>query len=50
MDKEFSEGFMRDLADLLDICEKDKTDNVELTFDTERAILTVDFSFKIEKK
>ena len=29
MEKEFSEGFMQDLADLLQYCMENKTDSVE---------------------
>ena len=32
MDKDFSEGFMHDIADLLEECGKHKTDNVDITF------------------
>lgn len=32
MEKEFSEGFLHDLADLLDYCKDNKTDNIDLHF------------------
>ena len=31
MDKDFSEGFMHDVADLLEYCAENNTDNVDLT-------------------
>lgn len=33
MDKKFSEGFMHDIADLLEICSGGNTDTIELSFD-----------------
>lgn len=32
MDKDFSEGFMLDIADLLECCVENNTDNVDLIF------------------
>lgn len=48
MDKEFSEGFMQDLADLLELCMKNKTDSMELDFDYSGKHLKVDISFSVE--
>lgn len=47
MDKEFTEGFMHDLADLLESCMKNKTDNVDLTFDINNVNLCVNITFSI---
>ncbi len=32
MEKEFSEGFLHDLADLMDYCVDNNTDNIDLHF------------------
>lgn len=32
MEKEFSEGFLHDLADLMDYCKDNKTDSIDLHF------------------
>lgn len=48
MDKEFSEGFMHDVADLMEVCKENNTDNVNLVFtvgDNELNI-NITFSFK----
>lgn len=48
MDKEFSDGFMQDLAYLLELCMKNKTDSMELDFDYSGLHLKVDISFSVE--
>lgn len=49
MDKDFSEGFMRDIADLLEYCVENKTDSLELNFDINGTELQVDIAFSIRK-
>lgn len=41
MDKDFSESFMHDIAELLDFCKESKTDNVDLKFAFEDLELNV---------
>lgn len=45
MNKEFSEGFMHDIADLLTYCMENKTDSLELNFDINGKELKVDITF-----
>lgn len=45
--KEFSNGFMQDLADLLEFCMKNKTDSMELDFDYGGKHLKVDITFSV---
>ena len=47
MKKEFSEGFMHDLADLLQTCSENKTDNVDLTFEIAGCLLGVNITFSV---
>jgi hypothetical protein len=47
-EKDFSDGFVKDLADLLEFCMKNKTDSTELTFDYGGNRLKVDITFSIE--
>lgn len=49
MDKKFSEGFMQDIADLLELCSENKTDGMELYFDINGNALKVDITFEIKK-
>lgn len=49
MDKEFSEGFMQDIADLLEFCLENKTDGMELCFDINGNALKIDITFEIKK-
>ena len=49
MEKEFSEGFMQDLADLLQYCMENKTDSVELGFDYRKSHLQVDITFSVKE-
>ena len=47
MEKEFSEDFMQDLADLLQYCMENKTDSVKLGFDYDKTYLQVDITFSV---
>jgi len=49
MDKEFSEGFMHDIADLLELCSENKTDSTELYFNINGNTLKIDITFEIMK-
>lgn len=49
MNKKFSEGFMHDMADLLEVCMKEKTDTVGLDFDINGNQLNVEITFSIKK-
>ena len=52
MEKEFSEGFLHDLADLLDYCKDNKTDNIDLhfVFGSKRLKMNIIFSIDDEDK
>ena len=50
MDKEFSEGFLHDLADLLDMCSKGDTNTISLSFDINGRQLNVEMTFSLENK
>ena len=45
MDKDFSEGFMHDIADLLEYCAENNTDNVDLTFTFGNKELNLNITF-----
>ena len=47
MNKEFSEGFMQDIADLLELCMKNKTNNIELNFNINGRELNMDITFSV---
>ena len=49
MDKDFSEGFMHDIADLLECCKENNTDNVGLKFTFEDLELKVNITFSIKQ-
>ena len=49
MDRIFSVGFMNDIADLLERCKENNTDNVELEFTFEDLELIVDITFSIKQ-
>ena len=49
MDKNFSNGFMQDIADLLEACMENKTDNVDLDFEINGIHLGVNITFSIRK-
>ena len=48
--KDFSEGFMHDIADLLELCMKNQTDNIGLTFEINGKVLDLDITFSVSKK
>ena len=48
MDKEFSEGFLHDLADLLDYCKDNKTDSIDLHFAFGNKRLKMNIVFSID--
>lgn len=47
-EKEFSEGFMHDIADLLDMCVAGGTDSIELKFNVNNKTLRIDITFSID--
>ena len=47
MDKDFSEGFTHDIADLLELCKENNTDNVELSFNFGDKVLNVNITFSV---
>ncbi|GAA6478041.1 hypothetical protein K250101E9_08040 [Enterocloster aldenensis] len=49
MDKDFSEGFMHDVADLLEYCAENNTDNVDLIFTFGDKELNVNVTFSIKQ-
>lgn len=48
MGKEFSEEFKHDIADLLDICKENKTDNITISMDYGCITLEVDMTFRVK--
>ena len=48
MTKEFSDGFMHDIADLLEMCRDRNTDNIELFFDINDKTLNLKMIFSVE--
>lgn len=50
MNKDFSDGFMQDLASLLEYCAENKTDFLELHFNINGTELNVDMMFSVVKK
>lgn len=48
MDKKFSEGFLRDLGDVLQLCMDGNTDSITLQFEVNGKQLTVDMTFYVE--
>lgn len=49
MDKDFSEGFMHDVADLLKCCKKNNTDNVNLVFTIGDKELNMNITFSVKQ-
>lgn len=47
MDKEFSDGFMQDIADLLEFCLETKQDNLELVFGVDDNTLKINIAFEV---
>ena len=50
MDKEFSNEFMQELANLLEYCAENKTDSLELHFNINGTELKVDMTFSVVKE
>lgn len=50
MEKEFSREFQQGLADILEMCIENKTDNCVITLDYGDAELTVEIVFSAKKK
>ena len=48
MDKNFSEGFIHDIADLMLICVDKDTDNLAIELDINGKTLEIEISFKIK--
>ena len=49
MNREFSDGFMQDIAELLELCANNETDGVELTFNIKGKALTLDLTFTVNE-
>ncbi len=49
MNKELSQGFMNDMADLLEVCVKGNTDTIELDFNINGTQLNVEITFSIKE-
>ena len=49
MNKEFSEGFMQDIAELLELCADNEIDGVELDFNINGKTLTLDLTFSVRE-
>lgn len=47
MNKEFSEDFMNNMMDLLEMCVKNNTDNVDLLFDINGKKLNMHITFSV---
>ena len=50
MEKEFSEGFLHDLADLMDYCKDNKTDSIDLHFIFGNKRLKMNIVFSIDEE
>lgn len=48
MEYDFSEGFMTDIAKLMNECVKENTDGCSLEFDINGKTLLVEFNFKVK--
>lgn len=46
LDKNFSQDFMNDLVDVIEVCMKNNTDNIQMEFDIGGNTLLVDMTFK----
>lgn len=49
MNKKFSDGFMQDLADLLEICVNNGTDSIDLGFEINGQRLNAAIIFSVEE-
>ena len=47
-EKDVSEGFLHDIADLIDMCSKEGTDNIELTFEAAGKKLCIEMTFSLK--
>ena len=50
MEKAFSPGFQNDIADLLDLCMENKTDNLTIDLEYPTGVLEVDLTFRVIPK
>lgn len=50
MEKAFSPGFQHDIADLLDLCMENKTDNLTIDLEYPTGVLEVDLTFRVIPK
>lgn len=48
METSFSEGFLHDIADLLELCMKNDTDNLEIRLPINGKTLKVEIAFSID--
>lgn len=48
--KEFSPGFQHDVADLLEMCMDNQTDNITIDMEYPKGILEIDMTFKVIPK
>lgn len=49
MDKKFSEGFLHDIVDLMEMCKENNTDNVDLTYSFDDYELNVNITFSVKQ-
>ena len=49
-EKEFTQGFVNDIADLLKLCIENNTDSVTLNQDFGKGKLTIDITFSVSEK
>ena len=50
MEKAFSPGFQHDIADLLDICMENQTDNITIDMEYPSGFLEIDLTFRVKGK
>ena len=50
MEKAFSPGFQHDIAELLDICLENHTDNITIDMQYPSGILEIELTFKVIQK
>lgn len=49
VNKEFSNGFIQDLADVIDSCIENQTDGATIKFEFDGRILNVEMKFSVEE-
>lgn len=49
INKEFSDGFIKDLADIIDSCIENQTDSATIKFEFGGRILNVEMKFSVEE-